>query len=423
MGTSGETGVDIDRLTHHLRGLLPGGLAFLRRMVAINSHTLNREGVRRNADLVQEAFGPLGFTYERIPAADPAHGEHLILTREGGSAGTIWLVTHLDTVYPPELEARCHFGWEETGDRIYGPGVVDIKGGTMMIHLVLSALKDMFPAAFERVTWKIGANACEEVLPPDFSRLVIEKNCERSDNRPGSEVLAILVFEPGAVCGDEFTYVTTRMGKAEFVVSAMGRSAHGGRPHHGANAVVELADAITKLHALNDHSCGKLCNVGVVAGGTAVNVVPALSEARVEVRAGTPDSLREMIDAVLALRGPGSVVSPADGFRCQVDVHKSLETAPMPENPGTARLFGLWQNAARLAGGRAVGECRGGLSDANFFWHHRPTLDGLGAPGGNLHCAERGEGREPEYLDVPSIVPKAVINTLAILDLINKETP
>jgi glutamate carboxypeptidase len=114
------------------------------------------------------------------------------------------------------------------------------------------------------------------------------------------------------------------------------------------------------------------------------------------------------------------LLAAADGFACRVRVEKLRETGPMPRNPATDNLLALWTDVARAQSHEVTPEMRGGLSDANFLWQRFPVLDGLGASGGNMHCAERGEGREPEFLDVPAIVPKAVLNALAILRLLNQ---
>jgi len=78
--------------------------------------------------------------------------------------------------------------------------------------------------------------------------------------------------------------------------------------------------------------------------------------------------------------------------------------------------------AAEEMGFEAVREERGGLSDGNFLWDYVPTLDGLGPSGGNAHCSERSlDGKkDQEYLEVPSLAPKAALNTLAILRLLEK---
>ena len=68
-------------------------------------------------------------------------------------------------------------------------------------------------------------------------------------------------------------------------------------------------------------------------------------------------------------------------------------------------------------------EERGGLSDGNMLWDAVPTLDGLGPWGDNDHCSERSAdgSKVPEYVEVSSFAPKALLNAVAILDLLGSE--
>ena len=92
----------------------------LKSMVALNSFTANAAGVNELGRLTADAFAPLGFTPECVPSTNPAWGRHLVLTRRGTSDCGIAMVSHLDTVFPPEEEARNNFHWQVDGDRISG---------------------------------------------------------------------------------------------------------------------------------------------------------------------------------------------------------------------------------------------------------------------------------------------------------------
>src|SRR6478609_9768893 len=110
------------RLRTFLESIMPRGLELLREMVGINSFTLNPVGVNQLGRFTAECFAPLGFTAETVQSTNPLFGEHLILTRPGTSKASIALISHLDTVYSAEEEARNDFRWHIEGDRIYGPG-------------------------------------------------------------------------------------------------------------------------------------------------------------------------------------------------------------------------------------------------------------------------------------------------------------
>lgn len=399
-----------------LEGQMPAALELLRQMVGINSYTGNRDGVNRLALLTGECFAPLGFSAERVPSVNPAYGDHLVLQKPGSSGRSVALISHLDTVFPPEEEARNNFHWLQEGDRIYGPGTHDIKGGTVMMWLVLTAIRAHDPALFERLGWQLFLNSSEEVLSHDFGALC------RKRFAPGTK--AALVFEAEGRLGNDCLLVVARKGRATWRVNVTGRAAHaGGKHRHGANAITQLGHTVTRIAALTDYSRDLTFNAGLVSGGSGLNRVPHEASAEGEFRAFTPEVFEQGKKAILALAGKGEVESPVDRYPCEVAVEILSESRPWPRNPGTDRLLRLWQEAGRSLGMSVEPEERGGLSDGNFVWDAVPTLDGLGPWGDHGHCSERSAdgSKEPEYVDVTSFVPKALLNCEAILRLIKAD--
>jgi glutamate carboxypeptidase len=408
---------DFTPLVDFLHAQMPAALDLLQQMVGINSFTGNRTGVNRLGRLTAECFAPLGFAAEFVPSQNPQHGDHLVLTRPGEATRSVALVSHLDTVFPPEEEERHDFRWRPEGERIYGPGTHDIKGGTVMMWLGLTALRATAPAVFDAVTWRLFFNAAEETLSPDFGAL-----CR---SRLGPDTLAALVFEAEGRLGEQRLVVVARKGRATWRVRVQGRGAHaGGRHAHGANAIVQLARTLQQVAALTDYGRDLTFNVGTVRGGSVTNRVPHEAEAEGEFRAFTPEVCAEAKQALLALAGPGEVSSPVDRYRCQVSVDILTETRPWPRNPATDRLLTLWQQAGAELGLEVGPEERGGLSDGNYLWDAVPTLDGLGPTGDNDHCSERSAdgSKLPEYVHVPSFVPRAALNVVALRKLIQSAT-
>ena len=402
-----------EQLTAFLTPKLPFYLDLLAQMVRINSFTSNWQGVNQLGDLTATGFAELGFTTARVPSVNPQYGNHLVLTRPGRSGRKIGLVTHLDTVFPPDEEARNDFSWRREGERVYGPGTVDIKGGTVVIYMMLDAIRALAPDVYNDVTWIVLADASEEAEAADFGALCVEKLAP--------DALACLVFEGGYVSATakELNVVVARKGMAVYRLLVDGKGAHAGAAHAlGANAIVQMADVIQKVAAMTDYERNLTFNVGTVAGGTVVNRVPHLATATVEMRVFDPVVYDEALARMLALNGYASVFSQ-DGFACQVSVEVMRRLPAWPVNPETDRLFDIWARAAATAGFRAIREHRGGLSDGNHFWHALPTLDALGPSGGNAHCSERSAdgSKDQEFALVPSFVPKAALNALGILAL------
>ena len=404
-----------DPLSALLEGRLPATLDLLRQMVGLNSWTENRAGVDRLARLTTEAFAGLGFSAESVPSVNPAYGDHLVLTRPGKSAKSVALVAHLDTVFPPEEEERNGFRWQPEGDRIYGPGTEDIKGGTAMMWLVLHALREHAPAVFDAVTWRLFWNSSEEVLSEDFGALC-RARCDAGTR-------AALVVEAEGRSGDTRRLVVARKGRATWRVEVTGRGAHaGGRHATGANAVVQLGATVQRIAALTDYARELTFNVASVSGGGGLNRVPHAATAAGEFRAFDPAVYAQAKAALLALGGPGEVRSVEGGHACEVKVTVTDESAPWPRNAGTDRLLALWQEAGAVVGVPVESESRGGLSDGNQLWHTVPTLDGLGPSGDNAHCSERSAdgSKLPEYVEVSSFVPKAMVNVVALRRLVSE---
>jgi glutamate carboxypeptidase len=402
------------RLRASCERLLPSTLASLRDMVEVNSFTLNPEGVTRVAELTADTFAPLGFAADSVAAENPAHAPHLVLSRPGRGSRTVALISHLDTVYTAQEEREHGFRWREESDRIYGPGILDIKGGTMLAHLTLAALRECAPEQFERTHWVFLLNSAEEVPSADFGRLC----CQRIPR----DACAALVFEGGARAGTSHAMVTARKGRALFRVSAMGRSAHAGSHHaRGINAIAQLAHTVQRIEALTDPARELTFNAGVVSGGTVVNRVPEAAAAEVEMRAFDPAVYAAGVAALRALEQDIVVYSREDGQPCRVSVELSSETPPWPANPGTEALLRVWQEAGRGLGLTVVRQERGGVSDGNLIWRHVPTLDGLGPCGDHAHCAvsDPATGRVQEFLETPTLVTKGCLNALALHTLLS----
>jgi glutamate carboxypeptidase len=414
----------IENFENALQANLPHSLELLRQMVAVNSFTANPAGVNAVGKQTIDAFAGLGFESELIQAADFSYGRHLVLTRPGRASNSqpapkIGLISHLDTVYPEAEERDNDFHWRVSGKRIYGPGVYDIKGGTVMIYMILAALKEKAPHIFDGVTWVLLFNAAEEALVYDFGRLCLE--------RLAGNTLAALVFE-GSETADtnsaepQYRLVVARKGMARFHLQVEGKAAHAGTAHnHGANAILQIADVIERIAGLTDYSENVTLNVGTIAGGTVLNRVPHQASAAVELRAFSPEIFAETADKVVAFNEFSSVHSADGGYPCQVHVDVLGKWEPWAPNSGSNDLLAIWQTAARPLGWRVLPQERGGLSDGNWTWSSIPTIDGLGPTGGNAHCSERSQdgSKDQEFVLPDSFVPKALLNLLAIVRLIN----
>ena len=401
---------------NYLDSNMPFYLDLLQQMVGINSFTANPAGVNKLGRLTAEIFAPLGFTAEFVPPETAEFGEHLVLTTasQWPEAPTITLVSHLDTVYSEAEEAAHEFHWRPEGKIIYGPGTVDIKGGTVLIYMLLDGLRQQAPEVFNSVNWQILLDSQEETGGLTFGPL-----CEA--RLAGNA--AALVFEGGSLQDRRFKLVVARKGMVNYEIRTIGRSAHAGNGHaNGANAIVQLADVVRKVAALTNYENELTYNVGTIYGGTVTNRVPHYAEARVEMRTFDQGVYEQGIVQMLALQEAVSVSDRQGEFACAIEIEVVRKTMPWPRNEGTDMLYDLWSDAAGGLGMDTIQEERGGLSDGNHFWQLVPTLDGLGPAGGNAHCSERtADGsKDQEYVVPASFVPKTMINTMGVLALLER---
>lgn len=360
-------------------------LAFLTRMVEHESPTLDKGAVDRYGVFLCEAFRGRGAAVETIPQAQ--YGDHYRLTLDppGGAteAGQITILCHLDTVWALGELARQPLRTE--GNRMYGPGIYDMKGGTLLALYALKALAAEGLAARRRIVVLLTS---EEEIGSPTSRAVIEDEARRS-------TYVLCLEAPMAPHG---ALKTARKGVGRFNMTIGGRAAHAGvDPTKGISAVTELAHQILALNALNDHAVGTTVNVGVVSGGTRANVVPAEATAEIDLRVATLAEGERVIPAILHLPPtlPGATVTITGG----------LNRPPMER---TAALGALFEQARALGAtfGHEVTETStGGGSDGQFAAALGiPTLDGLGIVGDGAHAIT-------EHILVDTIAPRGALLT------------
>jgi len=366
----------------------PAAEALLRLLVEASSHTADPAGVARVAGLVAPEREAAGLAVERL-GGEGAFGPHLSLQGPAAGAPT-FLVGHLDTVFP----AADFAGFRAEGDRAFGPGVFDMKGGLVVLAFGLQAAH------------RAGLTA----RLPLRGLLVGDEEVGSPDSRPHLERLArgaraALCFESGR-SGD--LLVTRRKGVAALEVVAHGVAAHAGNEHdRGRNAIWALARFVDLAQRLTDPSAGATVNVGTIRGGTSKNTVPERAECQVDLRFLTPadgDRLEGALrEAAAAAALPGT----------RLELRRTAWRDPLVRTEASAALaeaYGACQRAAGLGSGEAA--LMGGGSDACTTGALGvPSIDGLGPRGRAFHTRD-------EAVELDSILPKAAafLRYLASLD-------
>jgi glutamate carboxypeptidase len=277
-------------------------------------------------------------------------------------ANPILLLGHLDTVWPvgtlKTMPCRLNAG------RLWGPGALDMKTGVAMAVTAIELLAEANLLEREIV---LLLNGDEEIGSP-VSRPITESLARTCS--------AVYVLEPA----QGLAYKTARKGIGDWRIAVEGVAAHAGVDFEkGANAIRELARAIEKVSGWTDLKRGLTVSVGVAAGGTKSNVIPAEAWAEVDVR------IPRVVDGARIERKFASL--KAKDKRCKLTVTGGINRPPMERTRGTVRLYEKAQALAVDLGFTLNEASTGGGSDGNFTAALGvPTLDGMGAVGEGAHA-------------------------------------
>ena len=329
---------------------------------------------------LSEALSELGFRVRHLPGRET--GGHLFAVPEERRRGTPaqLLMGHSDTVWP--IGTLKSMPVVAENGTVHGPGTFDMKAGLVVGIFALRALRDLGHQPPATPIWLI--NSDEETGSPESKRYVelIAKHVAR-----------VFVLEPAL--GPEGHLKTARKGVGRFVVRVRGKAAHSGLdPTGGASAIHEMMHVVQRLHALTDLERGLTLNVGVVRGGTRVNVIAATAEAEVDVRILSAADGEAIIKTIYALEPltPGT----------SIEIEGGIEVPPLERTPRN-RL--LWRAATEV--GRRLGldlkeDISGGGSDGNTTSQFTATLDGLGPRGDGAHARH-------EHVVIESLVERGAV--------------
>jgi glutamate carboxypeptidase len=282
----------------------------------------------------------------------------------------------MDTVFP--LSTLQKIPYREEGEKIFGPGTLDMKAG---IVIALAALEEAQKLGLDRPVTLLCTS--DEEIGSHTSRALIETIAKES--------ALVLVMEPALVDGSLKTW---RKGTGEFRVKTMGRAAHAGGDHQtGRNAIEEMAHQVIAIQKLTDYSKQTTLNVGVIHGGTVSNVVPDECVVKVDVRVMQPSEWKRIESEMKELK------PVLDGTT--IEITGRLNRPPMPFDDTMKATFEKAKSIAARIGMNLTAGGTGGASDGNFVAALGiPVLDGMGAVGEGYHS-------EREYIFTNSMEQKA----------------
>lgn len=362
-------------------------LALLERIVNINSGTRNVAGVRAVGAVLKAEFDALGFATRWVDGAAFGRAGHLI-AEHPGPGPKILLIGHLDTVFEPSSPYQK---FERLNDSTAkGPGIIDMKGGDVIIVAALKALKDAGALAGMNVTVVFDGDEESAGSPHGAARKALV------DAAQGATVA--LGFEDGP--GDPKYAVIARRSATEWVLTATGRAGHASqifREDLGAGALNEAARIVHEFYQQLAGEPLLAFSGGLVLGGSGVQLDASLTR-------GSADGKTNVISQQVVVTGDMRTISPEQLARTQARMREIVARhlpqtgagiefkdgyPPMAPTDGNRKLLGLFDRASQdlgLGAVQAVDPARAGAADVAFVAPYVPMIiDGIGLSGQDDH--------------------------------------
>jgi len=342
-------------------------LRLLEKLVSIDSGSGNIKGVNAVSEVIKQELLDLGFSVRLFSYENAGN---CLVADFANDHSKILLLGHMDTVFPDGEAANRPFTIK--GDRAYGPGVLDMKGGVSQMIFALKALKE-HGVSLDRVQVLLGGD--EEVGHPNSDVVkIMEKLSKTTD--------FVFCFESVRIDGK---LVTGRKGVVELTLDVYGKSAHAGNDYQsGANAILELSHKIISLQALNAPDFSLTVNAGNITGGGAINIVPDYAQASFDIRIQNYEKYIAFEKSLKKLCANRNV----SGTSCEYTLR--LEYPPMIQNDAITLMIDLVNHVCTDNGHPPVETCAvGGGADSSYFaMYGVPVVCAFGPRGEKNHTSE-----------------------------------
>jgi glutamate carboxypeptidase len=362
-------------------------IGLLKELVFRESPSSDKKAVDACAASFLEKCGRIGVKITRYPQR--GHGDFHLLEYPAKDDdrldGRLLILTHIDTVWPVGRLSKMPFYVQ--GDKIFGPGVLDMKAGLVLAHVALRTLRELNLRPRRRLALFI--NSAEEIGCPEAHETI------RTLAKAADRVLCLEPALPGGALKVQ------RKGRLVVRLDLQGVAAHGGSPEKGVSAIDELMTALRKIETLRSSEIS--VNVGLVGGGEKANVVADTAWAICDIRFWTSVQKTKIQESL-------KKIAPVSR-RTKIKMTVESLTPPMEKTKASAALFEEARTIAAGMGIRLTGGKTGGGSDASIAAGlGRPTLDGLGPDGDGIHAPH-------EHVLLPSLVERAAFITTLLQKL------
>lgn len=376
----------------------PAVIDTLQKLVLIESGSANIAGIARVADFAQARLDALGAKTERIKTSN---SERVMVkgVLKGKGRLKAMLIAHMDTVYPDGILATQPYKLD--GNRLYGPGIADDKGGIAVILHSLAVLQSQGWNDFDTIT--VLFNPDEEIGSGGSGDLI-------QSLAAGHDV--VLSYEPTAAksMAKNEGVLLAAAGTAMATMEVKGKASHAGAaPDEGRNALIELSHQMLATEGIAKGIPGAQLNWTYAQGGSVRNQIPESAVATADVRLLQPDAADKLKAALIAKTQESRRVP-------DTHVHVKLDVGRPPYVAGE-RGMALAQRARAIYAeldGRPLffHPVTGGGTDAGFASGSgkAAVLESLGLAGWGFHARD-------EYIEIDSIVPRLYLTARLLQDL------
>lgn len=344
----------------------------LRELVELNTATINEEGVDQGMDMLSLMAQEDGFDVSVINAR-----HRLLELCEGDNPKPrILLVSHMDTVFPPDGD---FLHYEPLGDGfVRGPGTGDIKGGLLVGYWAMKALREL--ASEYDVQMIVSAN--EEKGSPTI------RDWYKGGHTGADYAIGL---EPGFPQGEltpevDLGVVYQRRGYGSFRYTVKGKACHSGTPWLGVNAIEAFAQRVIRLHALSEPENGYTVTVGMANGGISANTVPGELQGTVSWRfekMADGERLKAEIEKILS---DTYVTNEEQGVSDTIEMELDVFIPPMESSEENQKVVDIVIAEAQRLEQNVVPIARGGGSDCNWISSSgTPSICGMGVPAQGIH--------------------------------------
>lgn len=389
--TSHAADITPQQLLSRAQAEQPAYLNTLKTLVSVDTGTGTQEGLEQVSALLVKRLTGLGAKVETFPAT-PSAGNNIIGTFKGSGTKDFLLMVHYDTVFGPGTVAKRPFRTE--GDRAYGPGVADAKGGVAMILHAIKLLQEQQFKGYGTLTVLFNP---DEEMGSAGSKSTIAELARKHDY--------VFSYEPPDT--DAVTVATNGINQVKLEVK--GRSSHAGSaPENGRNALTELSHQIIQLKDLGDQAKGTTVNWTLAKAGEKANIIPDFATAEADMRySDVSENDRVMADAERISKN--SLIPDT-----QTTLTLKKGRPPLAKNEGSESLAKIARQLYGQIDKTIEPIAMRFGTDAGYAYvpgSAKPAvLETMGVVGAGLHA-------ENEYIELNSVAPRLYLTVAMIREL------